>query len=50
VWSPLARRRLEEIRAYVSKDKPDAAERSATRSVALVELLKNHPFLGRAAS
>lgn len=48
VWSPLARRRLQEIRAYVARDKPDAAERLATRIVALVELLKEHPHLGRA--
>ena len=50
VWSPLARARLQEIRAYVAVDKPDAAERLATRIVALVEALKNHPHLGRAGS
>lgn len=48
VWSPLARARLQEIRAYVAKDKPDAAERLATRIVAVVEALRNHPHLGRA--
>jgi toxin ParE1/3/4 len=41
---------LQEIRAYVAIDKPDAAERLATRIVALVEALKNHPHLGRAGS
>ena len=50
VWSPLALARLKEIRAYVAKDKPDAAERLATRIVALVETLKDHPYLGRAGS
>lgn len=50
VWSPLARARLQEIRAFVAQDKPDAAERLATRIVALVEALKNHPHLGRAGS
>ena len=50
VWSLRARRRLQEIRAYVAHDKPDAAERLATRIVALVELLKEHPYLGRAGS
>jgi toxin ParE1/3/4 len=47
VWSPLARTRLREIRAYVARDKPQAAERLATRIVALVEALRNHPQLGR---
>jgi plasmid stabilization system protein ParE len=50
VWSVWARRRLREIRAYVAQDKPDAAERLATRIVALVELLKEHPYLGREGS
>ena len=47
VWSPLARTRLREIRAYVARDKPEAAERLAMRIVAVVEALKNHPYLGR---
>jgi len=47
VWSALARTRLREIRAYVARDKPQAAERLATRIVALVEALRNHPQLGR---
>jgi toxin ParE1/3/4 len=50
VWSPLALARLQEIRAYVALDKPDAAERLATRIVALVEALRNHPHLGRAGA
>lgn len=47
VWSPLARTRLQEIRAYVARDKPEAAERLAMRIVAIVETLRNHPHLGR---
>ena len=47
VWSPLARRRLSEIREYVARDKPEAAERLAIRIVAVVESLKTHPRLGR---
>jgi toxin ParE1/3/4 len=47
VWSPLARSRLRQIRAYVARDKPDAAERLATRIVAMVEALRVHPRLGR---
>ena len=47
VWSPLARSRLRQIRAYVARDTPDAAERLAMRIVAMVEALRNHPHLGR---
>lgn len=47
VWSALARARLREIRAYLARDKPDAAERLAIRIVAMVETLRNHPHLGR---
>lgn len=50
VWSPLARARLREIRAYVARDKPDAAAKLATRIVSLVEALREHPYLGRAGS
>ena len=50
VWSPLARFRLWQIRAYVARDKPDAAERLAMRIVAMVEALRNHPRLGRAGA
>ncbi|HZR28807.1 MAG TPA: type II toxin-antitoxin system RelE/ParE family toxin [Terriglobales bacterium] len=50
VWSPLARARLREIRAYEELDKPEAAERLAMRIVAIVEALRNHPNLGRAGS
>ena len=50
VWSPLVRSRLRQIRAYVARDKPDAAERLATRIVAVVEALRNHPRLGRAGA
>ena len=46
----LARRRLREIRAYIARDKPEAAERLATRIVLLVETLRRHPFLGRSGS
>ena len=47
VWSPLALARLREIRAYVAKDKPEAAARLAMRIVAVVETLSEHPYLGR---
>jgi toxin ParE1/3/4 len=50
VWSPLARSRLRQIRAYVARDKPEAAEHLAMRIVAMVEALRNHPRLGRAGA
>jgi addiction module RelE/StbE family toxin len=50
VWSALARARLREIRAYVARDKPEAAERLAMRIVAMVEALRSHPYLGRAGA
>lgn len=50
VWSALARARLQEIQAYIAQDKPDAAERLATRIVTRVEALKTHPHLGRAGA
>ena len=48
IWSPLALARLQEIRAFVALDKPDSAERLATRIVSVVEALRIHPYLGRA--
>ena len=50
VWSPLARTRLREIRPYVARNRPKAAERLAMRIVAVVEALRNHPYLGRAGA
>jgi toxin ParE1/3/4 len=49
-WSPLARARLDEIRAYVALENPGAAERLATRIVAVVEALRDYPYLGRAGA
>ena len=46
-WSPLARARLHEIRAYVALENPGAAERLATRIAAVVEALRDYPYLGR---
>ena len=47
VWSNLAVARFAEIRAYIALDKPEAAERLALRIVALVEALRDHPYMGR---
>jgi toxin ParE1/3/4 len=50
VWSPLARARLRDIQTFIAKDKPEAAARLATRIVAVVETLRQHPHLGRAGA
>ncbi len=50
VWAALARVRLREIRVYTALDKPDAAERLVTRIVAIVEVLRQFPYAGRAGS
>jgi toxin ParE1/3/4 len=50
IWSPLARARLDEIRAYVALERPGAAERLATRIVAAVEVLRDYPYLGRSGA
>ena len=34
----------------MAADKPEAAERLATRIVAVVEALRSHPYLGRAGA
>lgn len=47
LWSPLARKRLREIRDYVARDKPGAAERLAIRIVAAVDMLRHYPHIGR---
>ena len=50
IWSPLARARLDEIRAYIALERPAAAERLATRIMAAVEVLRDHPYLGRSGA
>lgn len=46
----LAPSRLQEIRAFVARDKPEAAARLAIRIVAVVENLREHPYIGRAGA
>lgn len=50
VWSAASLARLQEIRAFGALDKPQAAQRLATRIVAVVESLRQHPCLGRAGA
>lgn len=47
IWTPVARRRLQQLQSYVAVDKPLAAERLAIRIVAAVETLRDYPHLGR---
>ena len=47
VWSELARRDLQGIRAYIGLFKPLAAQRFAARLVSAVEGLAEHPDRGR---
>lgn len=42
--------RLSAIRDFIARDRPEAAQRIATRIVALVELLREQPNLGHAGS
>ena len=48
VWSARAVRHLARLRAYIAKDKPDAARQVAATILASVELLAEQPGLGRA--
>lgn len=41
---------MRQIRVYVAQDKPEAAERLATRIVAVVEALRLYPHMGRAGA
>jgi plasmid stabilization system protein ParE len=50
VWSPLARRRLQEIREHVAKDKPVATDKLAIRIVAAVQALRKFAYIGRASA
>jgi toxin ParE1/3/4 len=48
VWSQTAISNLVKIRTYIEQDKPAAARRLAERILDSVELLAEHPHLGRA--
>ena len=47
IWTEPALGDLDAIADYIALDKPDAAERLATRIVSVVEALRIHPYLGR---
>ncbi len=47
IWSRRAVRHLVALRQYIAKDNPAAARDVAERILAAVELLRDHPHLGR---
>lgn len=47
VWTPLARRRLAEIEAYIATDRPKAAREVAARLVKRSHTLRQPPLTGR---
>lgn len=47
VWSERAVRHLAHLRAYIAKDRPNAAQQVAATILATVELLAEQPGLGR---
>jgi len=47
IWSRRALRHLRHLRDYIAQDNPDAAVGVAERILAGVELLAEHPNLGR---
>ena len=47
VWSRRALRHLRQLRDYIAQDNPDAAARVAETLLAGLELLAEHPHLGR---
>lgn len=47
IWSPSALARLQEIRAFIARDDPNAAARVTTRLVSVVQALIDYPLLGR---
>ncbi|MBK5296359.1 MAG: type II toxin-antitoxin system RelE/ParE family toxin [Vicinamibacteria bacterium] len=47
VWSPRAIGHLTHLRAYIARDSPDAADRTARALLAAVERLAEMPSLGR---
>ena len=47
VWSRRAVQHLAEIRSYIARDHPQAAQRVAARILESVDLLAGHPHIGR---
>lgn len=47
LWSPNAMQHLIAVRAHISEDSPNAAERVAAKILLRVESLALHPHLGR---
>jgi toxin ParE1/3/4 len=47
VWSRRAVQHLAQIRSYIARDHPQAAQRVAARILESVNLLAGHPHIGR---
>ena len=47
VWSARAVRHLQHLRAHIARDRPEAAARVGSAILAAVDLLSDHPGLGR---
>jgi toxin ParE1/3/4 len=47
IWEPRARRDIEHLRLYISKDKPEAAKRTALHVMEACKVLLTHPGAGR---
>ena len=47
-WLRVAERNLDEIGEYIAADNPDAAARNITKILAAIDLLPDHPAIGRA--
>jgi toxin ParE1/3/4 len=48
VWSPTARNDLREVRRYIARDNPAAADRTVRKILGSVANLGQFPWLGRA--
>jgi toxin ParE1/3/4 len=48
VWSPIARRDLQEVLRYIAQDNPAAADRTVRRILRAADRLRRFPWLGRA--
>ena len=48
VWSPTARDDLREVRRYIARDNPAAADRTIRKILSCVDNLRQFPWIGRA--
>ena len=46
-WTPIAVQHLESAQEYLIAERPEAADKLAQRILSTIELLQQHPYLGR---